>query len=564
MNRTGRHGLTAANFALVLLGVVAVLVADGCGNTRPCRQGTVFASLRLGPYGSADSLTIDVTVEGQVARQKVVALSGAASGGFEVTFPSGYPADTAVTIVVTLAQASVVLGSRTVSTVLAPGCTSIEFDFGGVDAGADAVAGSGGRPSGTGGRGTGGGAGAPGSGGGGGAGGGTGGSATGGGGGGGATGGTGGSATGGGAGGGVTGGRGGGTGGGVTAGRGGGGTGGGATGGAVTGGRGGGGGMAGGGGRGGTCVATNMAENCFNNLDDDCNGFTDCADMAGCSATAQCVPIDPTGGTVGASVQPSVACPAGAANFITLGSALTAAGCTGCSCMQGSAGLTCSADIYGYYTSASPECTANSGGQLVTTISSASGCVGNVPWSDVSFGTIYGMRMGPWRGTPTGTCLPSGAPAKGTPVWGSSTKFCGLPAVGGGCGAAQACIPRTVGATAPCLLLEGARMCPAGLRQTAWSTGFTDTRVCGACACGTPTGGNCNSMLIGAGSDYTCPTASSSVGYLSATMPNRCFPNGVYHPGLQTSGTAVAPTCQASTAVSGALTPTGAQTLCCL
>jgi hypothetical protein len=68
--------------------------------------------------------------------------------------------------------------------------------------------------------------------------------------------------------------------------------------------------------------------------------------------------------------------------------------------------------------------------------------------------------------------------------------------------------------------------------------------------------------LIGTGNDYSCPP-SSVLGYVR-TGDHLCLPNGNYSPGLQFSGMPVAPTCAPASAVSGVVTASGPQTLCCL
>lgn len=267
-------------------------------------------------------------------------------------------------------------------------------------------------------------------------------------------------------------------------------------------------------------------------------------------------------GTVGASVATSAVCPTGAPTQRALNSGLMATGCTGCTCAQGTAALTCSAQIYGYGTAAegTAMCTGNTGGTLVATLTSAQACT--TPNWVSNTGFVYGIRATAFTGTPSGVCSPGGTATKGAPVWGATTKFCTVPAVGAGCPTGQVCMPRPVVAAGACLLMEGAKTCPAGLKQSAWFTGFTDTRTCGACACGAPTGGDCASMLIGAGSDYTCPP-SSVLGYVRSG-DRLCLPNGAYSPGLQFSGTPVAPTCAANSTVSGTLSATGPATLCCI
>jgi hypothetical protein len=530
--------------------MAAALLAAGvdCNTTRACRAGTLFLTLRLGAFSGADSLGVDVTIDGSVSPHLPgmrLPLSGASGGGVEITFPSGYPVGKKVTIVISLEKNSVALASRQVSTVLAPGCSVLEISFAGDDAGGDLNSGSGGSAGtasgGNGAGGTGGTAGAGGgSGGGAGAGGGgRGGNA-------GAPGGQGGSA------------------GGRSAG-------GGSTGGGGRGGIGGGGGRGGGaagttgaggapnGGVDGGCVPA-TAENCYNNIDDDCNGFVDCADSA-CSPVAQCQPLDPATGTIGLSSGPGTSCPADAPNSRDLLMGLIAStGCGGCSCGIGTAGLICRADIFGYYSPQSPECAANMAGQLAGIVDSTQSC--SVPNWTPSLGFVYGIRAGVFQGTLRGSCVPAGTATRGTPVWNSSARFCGVQTAGGGCGVGAACVPRPVVAAGACVLLDGARSCPTGLRQTSWFTGLVDTRVCGACTCGAPTGGDCNSTIIAIGNDSSCPAQPS--GYLRSGN-STCFPGiPLNSPGLQFTGTPVAPSCPPSAPLSGSLSPAGPQTLCCL
>jgi len=97
--------------------------------------------------------------------------------------------------------------------------------------------------------------------------------------------------------------------------------------------------------------------------------------------------------------------------------------------------------------------------------------------------------------------------------------------------------------------------------MTYWNTGFSDTRTCGACTCGGPTGQSCAGMRIIVGNDHLCGTATTTV----ASGVRSCYPNqGVYQPGLIFTGTATQPTCPGSAPILGALTATGQRTLCCL
>jgi hypothetical protein len=132
--------------------------------------------------------------------------------------------------------------------------------------------------------------------------------------------------------------------------------------------------------------------------------------------------------------------------------------------------------------------------------------------------------------------------------------------VGAGCATGQICVPAAT--PSKCVMWEGLHTCQAATTTTYWNTGFTDTRTCGACTCGAPTGQSCAGMRIQVGTDYTC---SPNVTATLSSGQRYCYPgNGVYSPGLIFTGTATQPTCAGSATTGGLLTPTGQKTLCCM
>jgi hypothetical protein len=303
------------------------------------------------------------------------------------------------------------------------------------------------------------------------------------------------------------------------------------------------------------------AENCYNGVDDTCDGLIDCADPT-CTPMAQCVAIDPTLGTVGSSVDPAAACPPEAPKSQALQSGLTATGCTGCSCGVTPSTLVCSADIYWYNNALDLGCGLNTGGVLITTLKSTDGCI--APWTGSS--GVFGIRSSPFRGALSGTCAPGGAPVRGTPVWGSTAKFCGVASVGGGCKAGFSCVPRPVAAAGACVLVTAPQMCPASTTNAStWFTGYADNRTCGACQCGAPTGGDCNSMIIGVGAASSCPSnmPAGVLGYVRSG-DKLCGLGGAASPGIEFSGSPQPPKCDATSAMTGSLVTTGPKTLCCL
>jgi hypothetical protein len=555
---------------MLVASVAVSLVGNlGCGGqTRPCRAGTVWLTVRLPIASSADRLSISVSVNGAAptVSQLTLPVGSAGGGSIEIAFPGGYPAGAEAVVGVTSFARGVLVGSRSAELTLAPSCSALVLDFsidagleglpgaggstgqaGGADGVSDAGAGAGGATTGV--AGTSGEAG----------GGGQAGADTG------AQGGAPSVADGGpvdgrssGASGGAGASESGGTGGGAAGGgRGGGGPGGTSN----AGGRGGGTVATGGGGAGGArpCVPTGQ-ENCFDGIDNDCNGSIDCADDS-CYPVAQCVPLDPTLGPVGSSVAAGATCPSYAPTARVLQSGLVAAGCTGCGCATGTAGLTCTANLFSYATAA--DCgDPTAPGAAAGPLDSTEGCF-TPAWAGPSTAASFGFRADAFQATPTGVCAPTGTPTKGTPVWNTIARFCSIPAAGGGCGARAACVPRQVAADGPCVLIEGAQTCQAGLRSSVWFTGYLDGRSCAACACGAPTGGDCTSTLIAVGNASSCADTAIE-GYLR-TSGRLCVTGtaGISSPGVVFTGTPVAPTCRSTAPMTGALTTTGPLTLCC-
>jgi hypothetical protein len=298
-------------------------------------------------------------------------------------------------------------------------------------------------------------------------------------------------------------------------------------------------------------------ENCFNNLDDDCDGQIDCAD-SDCGATvAQCVALDPAMGKIGVGEGVGVACPTGYGSPATIFSGLTPGACTGCSCQPGA--VSCQTTLYGFKDAAS--CNAGAAGVSVGTWKTgAEGaqCVNTPNWSGLGGGvdTTYGVAVDAFTAIPSG-CTPAGTPVLGAPTWTATLQFCNAGTIGGGCGAGRVCVPTPPQATV-CQLLDGALACPTGTKESDWYTSYSGAQSCGACTCGNPTGASCANVRMTVGSDYTC------TGAATLTSASRsCFANGVYHPGVAFASSGTPGSCPAQSAVSGALTPTGRKTLCC-
>jgi hypothetical protein len=296
----------------------------------------------------------------------------------------------------------------------------------------------------------------------------------------------------------------------------------------------------------GMCAA---AEDCFNGVDDDCNGMTDCEDPA-CNPVAVCAPqLD--GAPSGIVIPGTDACPSGyTAGDQVIYRKLVDGGCTGCACKP--KGTACTGDVW-YYPSALA-CT----NDLALTGGTYAGNFGSACDSTpISGGQTYGMRTSAWKVQES--CTVSGSPTLAPPAWGETMKFCKAEKEGKGCSAGSSCVPQTVAAPPHCALAAAGASCgTVATSKSDWYTGFNDTRVCGACGC-TASGGSCAGVVLNVGSDYSCG-ANATV----AQKAKKCFSgSGIYAPPVALGGIPTTGTCSADAAVKGSLDETGELTLCC-
>ena len=101
---------------VVLVASAASLGISGCGDTRACKSGTLFVSVDfVGAALDADKLNVDVKPEGDPIRTDTFDhAAGSAEGSVEIDFPSGYQVGNHVLIVFTArkAGAPVAIGDR--------------------------------------------------------------------------------------------------------------------------------------------------------------------------------------------------------------------------------------------------------------------------------------------------------------------------------------------------------------------------------------------------------------------------------------------------------------------
>jgi hypothetical protein len=210
------------------------------------------------------------------------------------------------------------------------------------------------------------------------------------------------------------------------------------------------------------CVPTGV-ENCFNGIDDDCNGHIDCDDGA-CAPIARCVPTV-AGPFAYVTQEPSNgACP----TDTTSGGTHYASNPSGGGCNAGG----CGCDTHGCSTTALLDVNCPSG--------SGSGTVGTAV-NDVCNMSLHGLNN-LYVPPPTGTisCASNGSATPVSPPVLTKMLECGVSAVGAGCTSGHVCAP--IGAQ-QCVAAGGAQTCPAGYPTGAtWYSSFTDNRVC-SCSC---------------------------------------------------------------------------------
>ena len=288
------------------------------------------------------------------------------------------------------------------------------------------------------------------------------------------------------------------------------------------------------------CVPT--TENCFNGIDDDCDGHIDCDDPDCPASVAVCVPAVTSPFVVGTTLNPISLCPTSYSSLEVINSGLTAAAncSSGCTC-----GVTCFTQLYRFNNAS--DCSTDNENQfaIVNTSSCAS-------WSTWNNSLDVHMLFSPTQ------CSQGGTPVLPTVSWGSSSRVCSTTQTGGGCTAGNICVPATPGPK--CEVASGSHSCDTGYNAVAgpWYLNYSDTRQC-SCSCGAPAG-NCGSNVT----LYTDSNCTSGATAFAANAQNNIFcPAG----GPFSSGkiAITPPTCGGPTynPETGSLTPTNLQTLCC-
>jgi hypothetical protein len=309
------------------------------------------------------------------------------------------------------------------------------------------------------------------------------------------------------------------------------------------------------------CVARG-AEDCFNGLDDDCNGHSDCDDPA-CSPVSACVPSAP-GFDMGTVVAPSAICPFRYSNpAVILGKDLDSSGvCTGCSCALQS--MTCSLQLFNTGSGCDQ---ASLLGTYSATLDVSTSTVAS-PCSAAAIAANEGWRTGALSAT--GVCSGQGTPTLSrAAAFLTQTTFCGTQLLGNGCPGGNVCVP--VKTSRNCIRAVGSASCPSGYSPEGviggWYTGIADQRTCGVtCSCGPSQGGVCGPMTRLLLNPSTCGVLGSyglpqNDSFCPSTSPKSTVVTGSIS---FDTFSAIRPTCgQPTNQIIGSVSPMGPQTLCC-
>jgi hypothetical protein len=255
-------------------------------------------------------------------------------------------------------------------------------------------------------------------------------------------------------------------------------------------------------------VCIPSTEDCFNGVDDDCDGLADCADpdcTGGASPKAACVP-DPGSFTAGTDVSPGP-CPAGYPSPMPLGSgALTDSSCAvgTCACQALPSSPFCDGVLVD--SGNSPGC--GSGVSQITTT-----CLEGLSIPSGDYHAAGGPTWeSPGCGSPTG-----GTASRVAASFAANDLFCSGSVVGAGCPGSERCVPA---APSHCVVRTGTQLtCPTGynLRPVHYFADVTDSRTC-TCDCGFATFGHCFSASLNFYTSSDC--SGTPVGFATACTNN--------------------------------------------
>jgi hypothetical protein len=309
------------------------------------------------------------------------------------------------------------------------------------------------------------------------------------------------------------------------------------------------------------CVKGSV-EDCTNGIDDNCDDLVDCADpeCSGDAGAYSCtiLPAD-DGWSLVAFQAGSAACPPyfGTTPTPVYSNVVGDSNSCGCNCTNTQPATCGGAWAWSSLGTASCGTVPNSGGNPVDNgACQSSNGVDNLNDTFVFQGAPNNV------GTIAGACSATATPTQ-PPLTKVSGETCALPAFGKGCGVGAVCAPKVPSSFHRCSLSSSEATCPTGFDLTSLVTGYTDTRGCSGCSCGTvDLGCNVTGMRFFAGAGCT----GGSYDMKTACTSESGLPGGnsySFQADLYTSASGTECTVTSPSNPTGNVTTTGAEIVCC-
>lgn len=163
-----------------------------------------------------------------------------------------------------------------------------------------------------------------------------------------------------------------------------------------------------------------------------------------------------------------------------------------------------------------------------------------------------------------GSCAPSANEDFDSPTWTTQVTACSLTDSLDACGSDVSCAPKPPAAflSAICIAQRGEHSCPAGAFSERYvrHEGYSDTRKCAGCTCGSPTGSCAGTVRIKHNASGTCTGGTTD----SVLTAGQCgyAPSGEQASYAPNPSAMCTPT--GTPSVSGGVTETDATTYCCM
>jgi hypothetical protein len=294
-----------------------------------------------------------------------------------------------------------------------------------------------------------------------------------------------------------------------------------------------------------------QAEICFDGIDNDCNGLTDCDDPA--CAAFECVAPAPDGWSfVGFSAETRPDCPGIFPASADL-KVIEGAGSHSCQCSCAPVGGSC-AGPFTVELGSDPTCDAPT---VTRTVAAPQATCTPIPEGDVAVPAAPYAKVVP-ASQPT-SCSPTVANTATTAAAPTDGRACTLPSAGACSRREQVCAPKSTPGLPLCVAKTGAETCPAGFsNRYRAGAAVTDGRTCSACSCGV----SCGTVTLF--SHQQCNTGgTNSRAILAADGACRTLTDTSFTAQRYQATTTAGCTIATNTTPQGSLSFTEERTICC-